>query len=172
MDGINIRETIRNLVINNGNEIYVKEIKRIGGSITTIVVIFGDEDEKLTPFYQPKAESWAEKYRHNISFLAEHKAESDLTFFSTEPGENLIGPGISIIKMGGFYSEFPPPSFSEEPGFFNCFDPYLNPIFKQCNLKSERLLLSAIYQSTRKYLLYIAKKRPRKYFYNAARSKE
>lgn len=172
MDGIDIRETIRNLIINNGKDIYVKEIKRVRGSITSIVVIFGDEDEKLTPFYQPKAESWAEKYRHNISFLAEHEAESDLTFFSTEPGENLIGPGISIIKMGGFYSEFPPPSAKEGLGFFNCFDPFLNPTFRHCNFKSERLLLSAIFQSSRRYLLYIAKKRPRKYFYNAARSKE
>ena len=111
-----------------------------------------------------------EKFRYNITFFAEHNEESDLVFYSTEPGENLIGPGISIIKLGGILSEFPPPSFSPK-GFWDCFNPDMNFIFHNCFFKSERLLLNAIHQSSGKYLLYIAKKRPNKIFYKIAREK-
>jgi hypothetical protein len=162
LDGIDIRETIRNFV--NGKQIYVKETKNIKGSISTIVIIF--EDERLTPFYQPNSLFWSEKYRHNISFYSEHEKESDLSFYSTEPGENIIGPGISIIKIGGLSSEYPPSSYNI--GYWDCFNPSYNLLFKRCIWKSERLLLSSIFQSKGKYILYIAEKRPKKYFYERA----
>ncbi|MHA1730061.1 MAG: hypothetical protein ACTSWY_15240 [Promethearchaeota archaeon] len=167
MDGIDIRETIRNWA--NGEQgIYVREIKHIIGAITTVVMIF--DDERLTPYHQPNSENWNEKYRHNISFFAEHDKESDLTFFSTEPGQNLIGPGISIIKLGGLLSEFPPPSFNG--GFFDAFRRDFNIIFTKCHLKSERILLSAIYQGAGRYILYIDDKRPKKFLYNIARAEQ
>ena len=166
LDGIDIRETLKNW--HTGQNIYVKEIKRIEGSITSLIVIF--DDEKLAIDYQPKSNVFKEKYSHNISFYAEHENESDLVFFSTEPGVNLIGPGISIIKLGGILSEFPP--LSHDQGLFDCFDRSYNFLFGKCYWKSERLLMSAIYQSSGKNIIFIAKKRPKPYFYKIARKRD
>ncbi|MCP4762755.1 MAG: hypothetical protein GY870_13330 [archaeon] len=165
LDGIDIRETIRNWI--NGQKIYVKEVKKIEGNITDLIIIF--DDEPLSPDFQEESDFWDEKYPHLISFYAEHPKESDLSFFSTTPGDNLIGPGISIIKIGGILSEYPPQSQQPGEDFFNIFDRGFNFFFRNCHMKSERLILGSIYQSPGKYIIYVAKKRPRNYFYNIAR---
>jgi hypothetical protein len=66
------------------------------------------DDEPLPPFYQPNSNYWDQKYPNNVDFHAEHMQESDLSLFATKPGKVLVGPGISIIKIGGILSEFPP----------------------------------------------------------------
>jgi len=162
LDGIDIRETIRNWV--NNQKIYVKEIKRISGDITSLIMIF--DDEPLPYLYQKHSNYEDEKYPHNINFYAEHENESDLAFFSTKPGDILIGPGISVIKLGGFLAEFPPRSI--EGYYFSIFDPNVNYLFNHCQLKSERLLSSAIYWAKGKYILYIDRKRPKQYYYHLA----
>lgn len=163
MDGIDIRETIRNWI--NGQHIFVRETKRLKGDITCFVLIF--DDEPLPPFYQPKSNYWDQKYPNNVDFHAEHMQESDLAFFATKPGKVLVGPGISIIKIGGILSEFPPQSLDNR--YFEFFDPQTNLFFIHSYLKSERLLLGAIYWAKGRYILYIDKKRPKEYFYRMAR---
>lgn len=162
MDGVDIRETVRNWI--NGQRIYVKETRKLHGDITSIIMIF--DDEPLPPRYQPKSHYWDEKYPHNINFYAEHEEESDLAFFATTPGTKLVGPGISIIKIGGFLSEYPPRSWNE--GYFEIFSTQANSLFRFCAMKSERLLLGAIYWSGGRYIMYTAKKRPRNFFYRIA----
>jgi len=162
LDGIDIRETIRNW--GQGQHIFIKEIKRIEGDITNFLIIF--DDEAMPPWLNSNSNYYDEKYPHNISFYAEHDKESDLAFFSTKPGVRLVGPGISVIKLGGFSSEYPP--ISHERMYWDVFSPQLNRLFHICDMKSERLLLNSIYQSKGKYILYIAKKPPRDVFHRIA----
>lgn len=163
MDGIDIRETVRNWI--NGQHIYVRETKRLKGDISCFILIM--DDEPLPPFYQPNSNYWEQKYPNNVDFHAEHMQESDLAFFATKPGKVLVGPGISIIKIGGILSEFPPQSLDNK--YFEFFDPQTNLFFIHCYMKSERLLLGAIYWAKGHYILYIDKKRPREYFFRMAR---
>ncbi|MHA1340734.1 MAG: hypothetical protein ACTSRZ_11445 [Promethearchaeota archaeon] len=162
LDGIDIRETIRNWI--NGQHIYVKEFKKISGDITSFIMIF--DDEPLPYRYQHRNDYEDEKYPHNINFYAEHEKESDLAFFSTKPGDIIVGPGISVVKLGGFISEFPPRSIFGE--LFSVFDTQTNFLFNHCRLKSERLLTAAIYWAKGKFILYIDKKRPKQYYYHLA----
>ena len=90
-DGIDMRETIRNYY---KNEIYVREIPKIKGNIGHMVVIFDDEHD--------------EDYDWNIVWYSEAHDDSDLILYSTEPGNTLVGPGISKCYFGGYASLMPP----------------------------------------------------------------
>ncbi|MEI0557408.1 conjugal transfer protein TraB [Brachyspira intermedia] len=90
-DGIDMRETIRNYY---KNEIYVREIPKIKGNIGHMVVIFDDAHD--------------EDYDWNIVWYSEAHDDSDLILYSTEPGNTLVGPGISKCYFGGYASLMPP----------------------------------------------------------------
>ncbi|GAG20558.1 unnamed protein product, partial [marine sediment metagenome] len=94
MDGIAIKETIRNWAFKK--KIYVRNEQQIQGKIDTLIVIFDEDDGKV------------EKYPYKITWWAEHDRESDMAFYATNPGEYLIGPGISHVEIGGLLSIFPP----------------------------------------------------------------
>lgn len=152
MDGIDIKETIRNWVYKK--KIYVRNELQIQGKMDTIVVIF-DKDEGPV-----------EKYPYCLTWWAEHDKESDLPFYSTYPGDYLIGPGISHVEVGGLLSIFPPIQMPE------IWRSYLDYNFKDVENKAERLLKAAILYSKEKYIAYIAAEPPRKYFYSLAGVKQ
>ena len=137
-DGIDMRETIRNYY---KNEIYVKEIPKLKGNIGHIVVIFDDEED--------------ENYDWTIVWYSEAHDDSDLILYATEPGNILVGPGISKCYFGGYASLMPP----QAP--YNVWRDYKK-------LKDEGiirnyadlLLYAAIIYSVDKYLGYIAPKPP------------
>jgi len=147
-DGIAIKETIRNWGIEN--KIYVKNEQQVHGKVDTIVVIF-DEDagEK-------------EKYPFRLTWWAEHDQESNMAFYSTNPGDYLVGPGISHVEVGGLLSIFPPIYL---PPVFQSYNDYN---YEDTHTKAERLLKAGILYSREKYIAYIAKSPPRKYFYSLA----
>jgi hypothetical protein len=147
-DGIAIKETIRDWGINK--KIYVKNEQKITGRIDTIVIIFDEDEEEM------------EKYPYKLTWWAEHDKESNLAFYSTNPGEYLIGPGISHVEIGGLLSIFPP-IFIEQ-----VFSTYMDYNYKDVESKAERLLKAGILYSREKYIVYIAKKPPQKYFYSLA----
>jgi hypothetical protein len=147
-DGIAIKETIRNWGIEN--KIYVKNEQQIQGNVDTIVVIFDEDDGE------------EEKYPFTLTWWAEHDQESNMAFYSTEPGEYLIGPGISHVEVGGLLSIFPPIYL---PPVFQSYNEYN---YKDTNTKAERLLKAGILYSREKFIVYVAKKPPRKYFYSLA----
>ena len=147
MDGIEIKETIRNWAFKQ--KIYVRNEQQIQGKIDTIVVIF-DNDVK------------DEKYPYKLDWWAEHDKESDLSLYSTHPGSYLIGPGISHVEIGGLLSIFPPQKL---PGVWRYYNDYL---YKDTKNKAERLLKAGIIYSKEKYIAYVANKPPRKYFYSLA----
>jgi hypothetical protein len=148
MDGIAIKETIRNWAFKK--KIYVQNIQQIKGKIDTIVVIFDKDDEEI------------EKYPYKLTWWAEHDRESDMAFYSTNPGNYIIGPGITHVEVGGLLSIF--------PAIFlrSIFDPYMDYEYKDTKNKAERLLKAALIYSKEHYIAYIAKEPPRKYFFSLA----
>lgn len=137
-DGIDMRETIRNYY---KNEIYVKEIPKIKGNIGHVVIIFDDEHD--------------ENYDWNIVWYSEAHDDSDLILYSTEPGNILVGPGISKCYFGGYASLMPP----QAP-----YDVWRD--YKKLKAEgiienyADLLLYTAIIYSVDKYLGYVAPKPP------------
>lgn len=147
-DGIAIKETIRNWGIEN--KIYVKNEQQVHGKVDTIVVIFDEDTEE------------EEKYPFRLTWWAEHDQESNMAFYSTNPGDYLVGPGISHVEVGGLLSIFPPIYL---PPVFQSYNDYN---YEDTNTKAERLLKAGILYSREKFIAYIAKTPPRKYFYSLA----
>ena len=84
LDGIDIRETIRNW---HRHKIFVKTANRLAGEVGSVVVIF-DEDRD-------------DRYTYLTTWLGEHQNESDMAFYSTHPFDNIVGPGIGRAEYGG-----------------------------------------------------------------------
>ncbi|MHA1315185.1 MAG: hypothetical protein ACTSRB_14885 [Candidatus Helarchaeota archaeon] len=150
MDGLELRETIRNWHVDK--KIYVREEQQLKGKIGPVIVIF-EEDDILD-----------KKYDYRLTWKHEHDQESDLLIYATSPGVNIIGPGISRGEYGGFCSIFPPP-----PSYYYYQaweDDYYPEMYRN---KAEKLLLSAIYYAEDyKYIVYVAKKRPNPYIKSIA----
>ena len=66
LDGIDLRETIRNW---HEGKIFVRNIQKIHGEVGSVVVIF-DEDRDG-------------RYNYMTTWLGEHQNESDMAFYST-----------------------------------------------------------------------------------------
>ena len=92
MDGLDIRETLRNW---HTGDLYVKVIPPSRGSVDAVVFLF---DVPADP----------EVYTNRATWYAEHSEESTLAFFATDPMTNLIGPGIAQADYGGALFLYPP----------------------------------------------------------------
>jgi len=138
-DGIDVRETIRNWL---SGKIYVKEEGRLQGQVGSLVVIF-DLD--------PPDEMGLEQFPWKITWHGEHSQESDMAFYSTPAGLDMVGPGISRCVYGGFMMTYPP---------MRVMDIWQDPYFDGASDKSERLLLAAIDYSLEKHVVYVAPKPP------------
>lgn len=90
-DGIDIRETLCNWYT---GDIYVREIPPSRGAVDTVVIIFDDSRD--------------DRYPQQTTWYAEHDEESTLTFYSTDPFDDIIGPGIARCTYGGLSLLFPP----------------------------------------------------------------
>ena len=148
MDGIAIKETIRNWAFKK--KIFVRNEQQLQGKIDTLIVIFDEDDGEI------------EKYPYKFSWWAEHDRESNLALYSTYPGDYLIGPGISHVEVGGLLSIFPPHTMKE------IFRSYMDYEFLDTKNKAERLLKAGILYSKERYIVYLAAKPPRKYFFSLA----
>lgn len=138
LDGIDIRETIRNW---HERKIYVRHQERIAGDVGSVIVIF-DEDRD-------------EKYGYLTTWLGEHQNESDMAFYSTFPFDHLVGPGIGRAEYGGFLMTLPPRRM---------FDVWSDPDYNFAETKAERLLLAGLDYSVEKLVVYVAAKPPRSIF--------
>jgi hypothetical protein len=133
MDGIDIRETIRNWA---RGEIYVRDARPFRGKVGSVVVIF-----------DPDGEEGKEKFPWKVTWLGEHDQESDMAFYSTPAGEVMDGPGISRCQYGGFMLTSPP---------LRVYDIWKDPFFEMARNKPERLLMAAIDYSTQTHVVYVA----------------
>ena len=144
-DGIDTRETIRHW---HEKKIYVKVKGKPQGEVGSVVVIF-DEDAKETDLSDDK---YLEKFPWTTSWLGEHAQESDMAFYSTRLGGNVIGPGICRCEYGGFMMSYPPRRLR---------DIWSDPDYEECQTKAETLLMAAIDYAVKPLIIYVAAKPPR-----------
>ena len=142
LDGIDVRETIRNW---HRGEIWVRRAERGAGEVGAVVVIF-NEDAK-------------DQYGYCTTWLGEHQNESDMAFYSTFPFDHMVGPGIGRAEYGGFLMVLPSRRM---------FDVWSDPDYDMAENKPERLLLAALDYSMERHVLYVAAKPPRSIFRTVA----
>ncbi len=142
LDGIDLRETIRNW---HQGKIYVRQQDRISGEVGAVLVIF-DEDQ-------------SDRYRYLTTWLGEHQNESDMAFYSTYPFENIVGPGIGRAEYGGFLMTLPARRM---------YDVWADDDYQFAESKAERLLMAALDYSVEKLVVYVAAKPPRSIFRSIA----
>ena len=139
LDGIDMRETVRNI---HEGAIYVREQQRVTGGVGCLVVIFDDERR-------------SERYPYSMTWLGEHDQESDMAFYATEPAENIVGPGICRSEYGGFMLSYPPRRM---------MDVWHDPDYSHAVTRSEVLLMAALDYSIEKHVVYVAARPPRSIF--------
>jgi len=142
LDGIDIRETIRNW---HQRKIYVRQADRLAGEVGSVVVVF-DEDRD-------------DRYQYLTTWLGEHQNESDMAFYSTFPFDNIVGPGIGRAEYGGLLMTLPPRRL---------FDVWSDTDYDFAESKPERLLLAALDYSTERFVVYVAPRPPRSVFRSIA----
>jgi hypothetical protein len=142
LDGIDLRETIRNWY---DSKIYVRQFEKIAGDVGSIVVIFDPDRD--------------ERYTYLTTWLGEHQNESDMAFYSTDPFEHLVGPGIGRAEYGGFLMSLPPRRM---------IDVWGDPDYDFAESKPERLLLAGLDYSVQKHVVYVAARPPRSIFRSIA----
>ena len=139
LDGVDVRETIRNW---HDRKIYVRHQQRSSGDIGSVVVIFDDARND-------------ERYSYLTTWLGEHQNESDMSFYSTPPFDHMVGPGIGRGEYGGFLMTLPPRRL---------YDVWPDPDYDHSESKAERLLLAGLDYSVEKIVVYVAPKPPRSVF--------
>ena len=142
LDGIDIRETIRNW---HRHKIFVRTANRLAGEVGSVVVVF-DEDRD-------------DRYTYLTTWLGEHQNESDMAFYSTHPFDNIVGPGIGRAEYGGLLMTLPPRRL---------FDVWSDPDYEFAESKPERLLMAALDYSVERFVVYVAAKPPRSIFRSIA----
>ncbi len=147
LDGLDIRETLRQVV---EQKIFVREEIQVRGKVGSVIFIF-QEDEPT-----PEKE---ERFPWKLTWLGEHNQESDMAFYATPAGEEVIGPGISRCEYGGFVLSFPP---------YRMYDIWRDRFFDVARTKAERLLLAGIDYSEERLVAYIAANPPRSYWHTFA----
>lgn len=91
LDGLDLRETVRNAW---RKELWVMEHPAKELKLDAAVILFDDERDM--------------EYPHRGTWYAEHRNESTLIFYATNPGMDPVGPGILRSRYGGLALLFPP----------------------------------------------------------------
>lgn len=78
-----------------------------------------------------------------------------MAFYGTEPGDNVVGPGICRCEYGGFLLSYPPRRL---------FDVWEDRDYSFARGKAEVLLLAALDYSREKHVVYVAARPPRSSF--------
>jgi hypothetical protein len=142
LDGIDIRETIRNW---HQGQIYVRQMEKASGDVGAVVVVF-DEDRE-------------DRYPYLTTWLGEHQNESDMAYYSTDPFAKIVGPGIGRAEYGGLMMSLPPGRL---------YDVWRDPDYEFAETKAERLLLAALDYSQERHVVYVAARPPRSVFRTVA----
>ena len=142
LDGIDLRETIRNW---HEGKIYVRQFDKIAGEVAAVIVIFDADPD--------------DRYTYMTTWLGEHQNESDMAFYSTNPFAHVVGPGIGRAEYGGFLMSLPPRRM---------IDVWTDPDYDLAKSKPERLLLAGLDYSLHKHVVYVAARPPRSIFRSIA----
>lgn len=146
MDGIDMRETIRN---HHLGKIYVREQTSALQPIGAWILIF-DEDLSF------------ERYPWMMSLSAEHHNESDIAFYASNPAMHPVTRQIIRAEYGAMLALKPalPP---EQKLDWNDLD-------IDEDLRKEHLIRLAIHNSPRPGILYFASEAPHPYYFELAKS--
>jgi hypothetical protein len=135
MDGLDIRETLRNW---HTGDLYVKILPPTRGSIEVVVFLF---DVPADPRQYPFRTTW----------FAEHAEESTLAFYGTDPMKNLVGPGIAQAEYGGAMFLYPPRYMP---------DIWTDPRLDKADTLEERLLAAALLHSQERHVALVCPRVP------------
>ncbi len=138
LDGIDVRETLRNW---HQGRLYVREFRRVSGEVGAVVVVFSEDPEN--------------RYHWCTTWLGEHEQESDMAFYSTNPYDRIVGPGIARAEYGGFLLSYPPRRM---------VDVWRDPDYRVAESKSETLLLAGLDYTLERFVVYVAARPPRSIF--------
>jgi len=123
----------------------VRQFDKIAGEVAAVIVIFdADPEDRCT---------------YRTTWLGEHQNESDMAFYSTNPFDHVVGPGIGRAEYGGFLMSLPPRRM---------IDVWTDPDYDFAESKPERLLLAGLDYSIHKYVVYVAARPPRSIFRSIA----
>lgn len=150
-DGLDVRETVRNW---HEGRLYVKVKGKPPGGVGSVVIIF-DPDVP-----NKKEKAFQEKFPWCTTWLGEHSQESDMAFYATYMGEDIVGPGISRCRYGGFMMSYPPRRM---------FDIWSDPDYTDCQSKAEMLLMAAIDYAVEPLVVFVAAVPPRSSLKNYAK---
>ncbi len=135
MDGLDIRETLRNW---HSGDLYVKVLPPSRGTIEIVVFLF---DTPADP----------QIYTNRTTWYAEHAEESTLAFFGTDAMKNFVGPGIAQAEYGGAMFLFPPRSIP---------DVWEDHRLDFATTLEERLLAAAFLHSRERHVALVCPKPP------------
>ncbi len=135
MDGLDIRETVRNW---HSKKLFVRQTPQPQGRVGGVVVVF--EDSRLDSIF-----SW------RCTLYAENANESDISFYATPLGDKVVGPRISRTEFGGILSIYPSLGIPDIWQF---------PLAKQVKTCADVLLLAAIVFSPDRFIAYVAGRPP------------
>ena len=136
MDGIDIRETLRNW---HTGDLYVKVIPPSRGTIEIVVFLF---DVPADPVI----------YTNRTTWYAEHSEESTLAFFATDHMKDLVGPGVAQAEYGGAMFLFPPRPIPEI---------WTDPRLDFTDTLEDRLLAAAFLHSKERHVAVVSPGPPR-----------
>lgn len=148
MDGLDMRETLRNRHL---NKLYVKETRREPLAIGTWILIF---DEDLSQ----------EKYPWVLSLSAEHHNESDIAFYASNPLLHPVSHDIVKAQYGALMA-FKPALPADDKLEIEALD-------VDGDLRKEHLIRQAIYHSPRPDILYFARQKPEAYLFELAKKQQ
>jgi len=135
LDGLDIRETLLRW---HEGRVWVQELGRAPGSAGSVVAIFDEDADGST-------------YPYLLSWLGEHKQESDMALYATDPTQQIVGPGIMRATYGGFMLSYPPGRL---------YDVWRDPDYREARSKSEVLIMAAVDYSQEKLVVHLAPSPP------------
>ena len=135
LDGLDLRETLLRW---HEGRVWVQERGRAPGQAGAVVAIF-DEDQG------------GAAYPYLLSWLGEHDQESDMAFYSTDPTQQIVGPGIMRATYGGFMLSSPPGRL---------YDVWRDRDYRYAASKAEVLTMAAVDYSREKLVVHLGPSPP------------
>ena len=133
MDGIDYRETVRNLHL---GKIFVKDVQNRGVDAGSVVIIFSEDEVE---------HDW------HVVWWGEHNQESDMALYATPPGRQVVGPGICRCQYGGLMMTYPPGRLH---------DIWTDEYYREFKTGPERLLAAALEYNEKRAVVHLAEKPP------------
>lgn len=144
LDGLDIRETLRNW---HTGDLYVKVLPPSRGTLDCVIMLFESPAD-------PRDFPW------RVTWHAEHQDESTLSFYSTNPLGEVVGPGIGQATYGGCLFLFPPRPIP---------DLWQDPRFDFTDTLEERLLAGGCFHSEQRHIAMLSEAPPGAGFRRLAR---